>query len=311
MALALTALTGPDNVPNPGHGGDKLGNFTDLLKPKLTNLRILSTKPESLELEMTLDITNPTPYSAWVPLVDIQLSKNGSLMGHATARNMSITTGRNSGLKVDVLWQPKKDGQKGGTTGRELISQYISSYKDLTLGVSMWEGSFPSNPILGKGLSKFGVDVPLPRLDGGNNHGGDGDGDGDGEEEGPHFMKDARMHLLSSTATFLLLSPLRTEILWIEHLNATAFYENEPAGGILYDEPMGVLPLPQTEDGAGWETPRLPVSWNVGSVGFDAVKKALGGKLKLGAYAEVVVRIGEWRENVWFRGGGLGVHIGL
>lgn len=185
------------------------------------------------------------------------------------------------------------------------MSQYISSYPDLCLEVALHEDSFPSNPILGRGLGRFRFEVPLPSLSP-----GDGDDD-DAGKEGPHFLKDARMHLLSSTATFRLLSPLRTEILWIEGLNATAFYEGEAAGGILYEEVMGVLPLSRTEGGEGWMTPRLPVRWRVGSVGYEAVRAALGGRLRLGAYAEVRVRIGRWREEVWFRGGGLGVRIGL
>ncbi|CZT20959.1 uncharacterized protein RCC_06820 [Ramularia collo-cygni] len=300
----------PSNIPAPGRGGNSTGNLTSQLNPKLINLRILNTTASTLHLELTLNITNPTPYSAWIPYVDIHLSKNGSLLGHATAQNMSITPGRNSGLVVTANWEPKKkDAKTGAEIGRELISQYISSYANLTLGVGMHEESFPSNPILGRGLKKFEMQVPLPKL-GDDMPPDDGDGDDDGDES-PHFMKDAHMHLLSSTATFLLLSPLKSEILWIETLNATAFYEDEPAGGIFYEEPMGVLPLSWTEGGAGWETPRLPVRWKAGSVGFEAVKKALGGQLRLGAYAEVGVRIGRWREEVWFRGGRLGVRIGL
>ncbi len=86
-----------------------------------------------------------------------------------------------------------------------------------------------------------------------------------------------KMHLFSSTATFTLISPLPHSTMYITHINATAFYNHtEPVGSILYNLPFAVPP------GAA-QTPRLPVDWDLGTVGYDAVKSALGGRLKLDA----------------------------
>ena len=46
-------------------------------------------------------------------------------------------------------------------------------------------------------------------------------------------------------------------------------------------------------------------------MGYDAVKKALGGRLKLKAEADVGVRIGEWGERIWYKGKGIGAKIRL
>lgn len=59
------------------------------------------------------------------------------------------------------------------------------------------------------------------------------------------------------------------------------------------------------------ETPRLPVDWDLGSVGYDAVKKALNGELKVEAKAKVGVRVGRWREKVWYVGKGIGARVQL
>lgn len=117
------------------------------------------------------------------------------------------------------------------------------------------------------------------------------------------------MHLLTSTATFTLLSPLRHSTVFISSINATAIYQGDDVGQILYDLPFAVPPV--NDEGEGVETPRLPVDWSLGSVGFEAVKNALGGTLRMEAVAEVGVRIGRWREGVWFRGGGIGASIRL
>lgn len=126
------------------------------------------------------------------------------------------------------------------------------------------------------------------------------------------------MHLITSTATLTLLSPLPHSILYLTSINATAYYtppvvdepsdpdlpppKTYPVGHILYDLPFAVPPGAST-------TPRLPVQWSLGSVGYEAVKQALGGKLRVSARAEVGVRVGAWAERVWFEGSGIGARV--
>jgi hypothetical protein len=121
------------------------------------------------------------------------------------------------------------------------------------------------------------------------------------------------MHLLSSTATFELSSPLTATSIYITCLNATAFYKDDPVGTIIIPELDPADPdyyeieIPPGDS----KTDRLPVTWNLGSVGYEAVRKALGGTLKLRAVATAGVRIGEWHEEVWIVGGGIGAGVKL
>ena len=112
------------------------------------------------------------------------------------------------------------------------------------------------------------------------------------------------MHLLTSTAVFTLSSPLITTTLYITYLNATAYHEGNPAGKILYELPFAVPP------GVS-DTPGFPVDWSLGSVGYDAIRKALGGQLKLSAMADVSVRIGRWNQKIWFKGKAIGANVRL
>ncbi|KAF2166981.1 hypothetical protein M409DRAFT_66480 [Zasmidium cellare ATCC 36951] len=288
-------------------------NITNGVNPKLVDLSILNTTETSLLIGGKVNITNPTAYSATIPYVDIHIMKNGSLLGHATAYNLSIHPGNNSYLSVEATYDPLTlGGPKAKAIGRELISQYISGW-NTTITLQMHEESFPGNPTLGRALSKFPVEVAAPHLSAPKRpDDGDDDEDPDDEDDkATHFIKDATMHLLTSTASFTLLSPLHHSTLYITHLNATAIYHSDDVGLILYDEPFGVPPVEETPGGEGFETPRLPVEWSLGSVGYGAVKRALGGTLRLAARAEVGVRLGRWREEIWFRGGGLGVRIRL
>lgn len=145
---------------------------------------------------------------------------------------------------------------------------------------------------------------------------------GDDDDEGtPHFIKDAtvgllywyikmflltqklKLHLWSSTAVFTLISPLRHSTLYIDKLDATAFYNHtEPIGRIDYDLPFAVPPGES-------ETPKLPVTLDFGGVGYDAVRRALGGTLLMDAKAKVGVTLGEYSTTVYYQGKGIGAKI--
>jgi len=240
--------------------------------------------------------------------MDIHISNNGSLLGHATARNITVGPGKNTNIPVTAYWDPLTMGGKlGHTIGVELLSQYISGY-NTTITVSAHEGSIPSQPGLGRALSNFSFEIPTPHLGSSKpddpDHGLPSDPD-EGDDDKMHFISDATMHLITSSATFNLISPLKTSTLYVTYINATAMYKGDDVGHIEYDIPFKVPP------GKTITTPRLPVDWSLGSVGYDAVKNALGGSLKLAARATVGVRLGRWEERIWFQGKGIGAKIRL
>ncbi|CZT08744.1 hypothetical protein WAI453_006133 [Rhynchosporium graminicola] len=262
-------------------------------QPQVGELKVLSTSRTSLNLEARVNFTNPTEYSAQIPYFNIHILNNGSIIGDATANNIKVKSGNNTNILVQATWDPSKfGGKKAAEIGRELLSQYISGY-NTTLTFQTHKDSIPHQPDLGKALSKFHIEIPTPRL--GSN------GSNDGEK--PHFIDDATFHLLSSTATFTLISPLQYSTIYIENINATAFYgHTEPVGQILYDLPFKVPPGKS-------ESPKLPVDWSLDSVGYGALKSALGGTLRLDAKGTVRIRLGEWGDTVWYVGSGIGASV--
>ena len=202
---------------------------------------------------------------------------------------------------MEATWDPTTfGGKKAANIGRELLSQYISGF-NTTLTFQTHENSIPHQPRLGKALSKFKIELPAPRLSTPST----GDGSGDGGDHKPHFIDDATFHLLSSTAQFTLLSPLQYTSIYIEKINAHAFYNHtEPVGHIDYDYPFKVPP-------GSSQTPKLPVDWSIGSVGYEALRNALGGTLKLDAKGTVGIRLGQWSETVWYVGSGIGAVVRL
>lgn len=108
-----------------------------------------------------------------------------------------------------------------------------------------------------------------------------------------------KMHLFSSSATFLLSSPVA---LTITSIAASALHNGTEIGTIDYEYPFEV------EKGTS-ETPKLPVQWSLDNL--QTVRDALGGTLKLDARAEVGVKIGDWQEDIWYEGHGIGAKIRL
>ncbi|PMD43995.1 hypothetical protein L207DRAFT_453339, partial [Hyaloscypha variabilis F] len=275
---------------SPGGG---FGN----LKPRVGELRVSSTSKTSINLQAHVNFTNPTEYTAHIPFINIHILNNGSIIGDATLQNVDVIQGNNTNILVQATWDPTTfGGEEGAKIGRELLSQYISGF-NTTLTFQTHEGSIPNQPGLGKALSKFAIEIPAPRLSAPS--GGDDD-DGDSK---PHFITNAVFHLFSSTAVFTLLSPLQYSTIYIDNINATAFYNHtEPVGHIDYDLPFKVPPgLSQS--------PKLPVDWSLDSIGYEKLEKALGGELKLDAQGTVVVRLGQWSEEVWYVGSGIGASV--
>ncbi|KAG9239579.1 hypothetical protein BJ875DRAFT_538571 [Amylocarpus encephaloides] len=270
------------------------GGFSKL-EPQVGDLRILSTSQTSMQFEAHVNYTNPTEYTAFVPFVNIHVLNNGSVLGDATAQNVTVVKGNNTGIIVRASWDPTKlGGPKAQEIGRELLSQYISGY-NTTLTFKTHEDSIPFQPSLGKTLSRFEVKIPTPRIH--------APGDTPDKDQKPHFIDNAVFHLFSSTAEFGLISPLQYSTIFIENINATAFYNHtEPIGHIDYDLPFKVPPGRST-------SPRLPVDWSFDSVGYDKIREALGGDLKLDARGTVKVKLEHWVETIWYAGSGIGASV--
>lgn len=262
---------------------------------------------------------------------------NGTAIAHIIARNLSVHPGNNTNKSIEIFWSPlASGGGEGIEAGRTLFSTYISGkfskprerHNMLTERVGInasvtlqtYEGTLPAQPRLGKALSILNISVPLPQL---SSPGSPEDGDKDKSRR--HFIRDAtvdpstqkpglllrqltsmilQLHLLSSTAEFTLFSPLTQTSITVTSINATAFYDHEPVGRIDHKTPFDVPPgLSQT--------PRLPVELDMGGVGYDTFRRALGQTLQMDAVAKIGVKVGNYVDIVGYNGTGIGAKVRL
>lgn len=202
----------------------------------------MDSSPDSITLQALVNVTNPTPYTAYVPFVNVHFVANGSILGDGTVQNVDIGTGNNTNILVTAKWNPIDGGPHSRKIGRDLISQYLSGF-NTSITVKPHLNSIPGQRLLCKALSRFNATFAMPQLSLPDDPSG----------ENSHFIRDASFHVLSSTATFTLVSPLQFNTLYLDFVNATALYNHtEPVGQILYDLPFAAPP------GIS-HTPRLPV----------------------------------------------------
>ncbi|KAJ5149505.1 hypothetical protein N7448_001083 [Penicillium atrosanguineum] len=274
------------------------GTSIDHLNPRVVSLELKNTTESSLYVSTQMNFTNPTNYSATIPFVDVLMLYNKTALAHIMARNIAIIPGNNTNVPIDFLWSPLDiGGVDGKEAGRALMSS-VASGSNTSVTIKTHEGTFPSLPNIGRGLSAVPIDVPVPRLSTPGSP-----GDGDEEDRGPNFIQDSTIHIWSSTAEFTLFSPLTENSIQITSIDATAFYEkNEPIGKINYKLPFDVPP------GIS-HTPRLPVDLVLGGVGYDALRRALGQSLLVDAVATVGIKLENYQDIVFYNGTGIGANV--
>lgn len=273
------------------------GNTLKDLEPLVDEVRILNTSETGVHMQARVNFTNPLPYTAYVPHLNIHILDRGKMIGEAIATDVNLELGINTGNIFEATWDPLKfGGKEAHENARHLLSEYLSG-ENTTMEVRTHRDSIPTMPQLGEALSKLNLTIPTPRLklpgENKDDHGDDG------------FIRDATFHLFSSTTTFILASPLHHNTVYLDRINATAYYNHtEPVGQILTDDSFAAPP-------GLTKTPKLPVEWSPGHIGYDKLKEALGGRLKLDAVADVTIRMGNWVEEVRYVGNGIGAKVSI
>lgn len=114
------------------------------------------------------------------------------------------------------------------------------------------------------------------------------------------------MHIMSSAAEFWIRNPLLHNKITIRTLDGAARYNGTVLGTIYYAHEFIVK---SGKDGSTL-SPRLPVVWSLDGVGFDTVRKALGGTLEVHAEANCVLSIGDLVLGVLYNSSNpIGAHI--
>lgn len=283
-------------------GFGDVGNFA----PKATNMDVISTTATSMTLRVSAQLENPTSYSAHIPYANVHVLKDGHLLGNATILDASLHEGNNS-VTVTMFYAP--GSPEAVQAGLDMLSSYISG-RNTTVELAPHRGSIPAQPDLGEAMKNIHFTMPMPQPPSrpSDDPPSDPDPNDPDAPPPPRFLGQATMHLFTSTASFILHNPFPTTPLHVHSINGSAWYnDTELLGTIWYPYLWKV----RKGDDGETESPRLPVEWRLGGVGYAAMVDALGGALRIRARAVVQVGVGLWRGTVEFDGKGVKAGVRL
>ena len=274
--------------------------------PKVSKMEVLTTTATSITFQFCLIAENPTEYYAHIPYLSLMLEKGGNILANASVTGVDISPGDNLVL-VKAVYEPR--GMDGTQTeeaidmGLALLGDYVSG-KNATVTVRPHRNSIPGFPELGEALSELTVSLPIPHLLPPSSH------DPDDTERRP-FLVGATMHIISSTASFLLHNPFPKTPIRIFSVSGTAMYNDSKLGTIEYDDTWELLAGSLAGEGGLSVSPRMPVHMHLRGAANKALKDALGRGLRIDAFARAEVGVGDWRGCVEFVGGGLQAAVRL
>lgn len=102
--------------------------------PAVGDLEIRDTTATTIGLIANVNITNPTPYSADVPFVNINVLYNDTVVANISMTDVHIHPRRNSKLPFTARWDPRGlSGREGAEKGRDLLSKHISGISPFSL----------------------------------------------------------------------------------------------------------------------------------------------------------------------------------
>ncbi|KAK3846742.1 MAG: hypothetical protein J3R72DRAFT_226287 [Linnemannia gamsii] len=257
--------------------------------PLLESLDVVDSTEHSLTVKAKLVLWNPSNISADLGDLSFLWSYGGYLIGMASVPQLQLHAGNNTieciGMmdpSIHCLRSHDKtcDPELARNASREFISKYISGDNSTSIDVLGYPES-THIPLLQPMLSELSISSGLPAI----------------EED---FLISTTMYLLSSTIVMELKNPLDTMIT-VLYINGTASYKEEPLGHINVDfehdiaSPKPIL-IPandhQNETSGYVKTPRLPVMFDLSSVGYEALKKALGGTLEVDVSCHIKAKVG-------------------
>ncbi|OLL22552.1 hypothetical protein NEOLI_000755 [Neolecta irregularis DAH-3] len=274
-------------IPFQGMAGIKgFASFFRDLDAGVKSLRIVDSSGDSLAIDALVAIKNPTDYSFSISYLDVHFVTKGAVIGNGTLMDVEVRPGRNV-YSVKAQWAPHAHGGPDAVhKSLELLSSYISGHNE-SIALRFHRDSIPLMPNLSNAISSYEISVPMPKL----------------LNQDEPFVDSATFHLLTSSATFGFHNPFQTTPIMIKEIDGTAYYNGSITGTMQYDLPFAIDP------GTISESPKLPVKWASDSIGYRAIRDALGGTLKLDGQAVVNISIGKFSLQLNITAASIDSHI--
>ncbi|KAG2236998.1 hypothetical protein INT48_001765 [Thamnidium elegans] len=253
--------------------------------PKVTSMTIVKGYADALHARTVLSIYSPSDVHINLGQLNMVLLFNGHSIGNTTIPELSLAPGVDNELTVSA-WLSGKNKHVIDFIG-QYISNGISSNNSLILTISGQHPNASPSKFLNNFLQHLTFDVKAPEF-----------------IEQP-LLADCQMNILSSSVIMSLRNPFQGVDMSITKINATATYQIYELGRLTADfEDAGegwrgplLLPPPVCDQQDSCksvvvESEKIPIKTK--KLGYEAVKRALGGYIEVSVDSTVGVMIDDF-----------------
>ncbi|KAI9478771.1 MAG: hypothetical protein EXX96DRAFT_595912 [Benjaminiella poitrasii] len=262
--------------------------------PKVKSLAIVGGYSDALLAQTEIEIYSPSDVDINLGELNMHLMFDGHIIGNTTIPELALAPRVHNNLTVSA-WLFGNNPHVIDFIGR-YISNGVNTKSNVTLTISGSHPNATKSKFLNNFIKHLSFDVQAPPF-----------------EEEP-LLADCQMNILSSTVVMSLRNPFPNILMAITKINASATYEVYEIGRLVanfedrgegWKGPM-MLPPPDCEQkdkgckGVIVNSEKIPVVTK--KLGYDAIKKALGGSIVVSVESEVGVMIDDFKlTNLQYR----------
>ncbi|KAJ2586321.1 hypothetical protein IWW49_004085 [Coemansia sp. RSA 1797] len=288
-------------------GGDSEMSNNKLAEISVTRIHVLDTTRDQIKLEIDIGVENPFTYGAFISDMALEVNYAGLHIATVGVKELSLLQGTNNvTVYVDFNNYP-------GDPRQRMLFLEASSGKNVTLEISGFPNCTTISP-LEESLRGFSQKFTIDTSQLGSHSSSPGIFTG----KFPKVLREVVFHIFTMSAEATVVNPVSGASVWIQTIDAIGYYENDiPLGVLEYDftdkqprrqgQSNGLL-LPYNQ---AITTPRLPITANETSIGWDVVRRAIGGTLDVSVFTNIQMQVGNAPLNFMIMGRNAPVKIRL
>ncbi|KAJ2728229.1 hypothetical protein IW152_006032 [Coemansia sp. BCRC 34962] len=273
---------------------------------RVSRIHITNTTKNLVAAEIGLDIDNPFSYGVYMSDLAIMIRYSGLHIATVGVKELSLERGLNNAtVYIDFYNHPSDPRQ-------QMLFLEASSGKRVNVELAGFPNCTSIAP-LEVSLRHFSQKISIDPSRAGNRR------SGPVSIKFPRALHEVIFHIFGISAEATVVNPVSGADIWLQSIEAISYYKGDiPLGTLQYnftsDTPSS---LASSNVSKGFlmpfnraaTTPRLPITANETSIGWDVVRRAIGGSLDIDVFTSLQVLVGNAPLNLTILGRGAPVKV--
>ncbi|KAJ1830378.1 hypothetical protein LPJ63_004970 [Coemansia sp. RSA 2711] len=244
----------------------------------VSRIHVADTTRDLISLEIGVNVNNPFTYGAFISDLALMVKYSGLHIVTIGVKELSLSQGANDvTLYVDFHNYPNDPRQR-------MLFLEASSGKNVTVEIAGFPNCTSIQP-LETSLREFVHRTTIntdpssgPRMVTGSL---------------PQVLREVVFRIFAMSAEATIVNPVSGADVWLQVIEAIGYYK--------HDIPLGMLEYDFTSDGPkglrlpfdrAVSTPRMPIVANETSIGWDVLRRAIGGTLDVDVFTNIQMQVG-------------------